>query len=399
MNIKHLRAALSIQKVGSITRAAEDIFLSQSAVSQAIKSLESELGHKIFFKTNAGTEVTDGGRHFLLRIERAFSHIKQIDELLSRSNKKFRAPINRLTKGQLKALIEVTERQSYSAAATYLKVSQPSVHKAIKMLEEISATKLFIRRPNGVDATWLARQMAIQASLFFSELNQAKDELAQKSGNLHKGHVKIGALPLSQATIVPDLILEILRRVPCAEITIVDGSYEEQLKYLIRGEVDMIIGALRDPEPSPHIIQTPLFADPLCIVCGIHNPIAACEAFESDKLENLVWVAPLPNTPARDLFEKFFSEIGVNIPSKIVECSSPVTTRHLLLNLNLVALLPKKQVALDVQTELLSIKALHGNVPQRQISLAVRKSWSPTPLQSTVLELIQAIASDKYSSE
>lgn len=395
MNLKHIRAALAVQRTGSLTCAAESVFLSQSAVSQAIKSIEKHLGHKIFATSSTGAIETDGGRRFLLRAERAFEHIREIDELASRSLGQRNAVASRITMSQIRALVEVTERQNYSIAATGLGVSQPSVHKAIKTLEDICGIKLFTRRPNGVDPNWLARQMARRASLFLAELEQGIDELEEESGRLG-GQIKVGALPLSQATIVPTATLEILSHFPNAAITIVDGPYEEQLKYLLHGQIDVIIGALRNPEPSPDICQEQLFSDPLCVVTGIDHPLAGGVIQDAQHLQKLRWIAPRANTPARNVFEQYFRNVGIPIPSKFIECSSLVAIRGLLMNSDFIALLPEKQVALDVEAGSLAIIREPLSGTSRDIGLATRKSWIPTTTQAAFLKVVRKITAQTF---
>jgi DNA-binding transcriptional LysR family regulator len=50
---------------GQVSRAATQLSISQSAVTSAIKELESELGTSLFFRTAQGMEMTEAGRDFL----------------------------------------------------------------------------------------------------------------------------------------------------------------------------------------------------------------------------------------------------------------------------------------------------------------------------------------------
>ncbi len=48
MDLKVLKAFLTVCKTGNITKAAEEIYLSQPALSRQIQDLEEELGCKLF---------------------------------------------------------------------------------------------------------------------------------------------------------------------------------------------------------------------------------------------------------------------------------------------------------------------------------------------------------------
>ncbi len=66
MTIRHLRIFLSVCKNGfNTTKAAEDLHLSQPAVSLAIKELEDYYGVRLFDRIGRRLSITDAGRRFL----------------------------------------------------------------------------------------------------------------------------------------------------------------------------------------------------------------------------------------------------------------------------------------------------------------------------------------------
>lgn len=63
----NLRMFVAVAETGSVTETAEKLFVSQPAVSQAIRSLERELGVKLFHRDKRqGLLLTDVGREILL---------------------------------------------------------------------------------------------------------------------------------------------------------------------------------------------------------------------------------------------------------------------------------------------------------------------------------------------
>ena len=65
MNILHLRYALEVARAGSISQAAENLYMGQPNLSKAIKELEQGLNITIFKRTSKGAEITPKGREFL----------------------------------------------------------------------------------------------------------------------------------------------------------------------------------------------------------------------------------------------------------------------------------------------------------------------------------------------
>ena len=61
VNLELYRVFYTVAKCGSLTKAAEELFISQPAVSQAIKQLEAQLGGKLFNRTQKGMELSETG--------------------------------------------------------------------------------------------------------------------------------------------------------------------------------------------------------------------------------------------------------------------------------------------------------------------------------------------------
>jgi LysR family transcriptional regulator, glycine cleavage system transcriptional activator len=69
----------------SFTRAAEELFLTQSAISREIKTLEEQLGRPLFDRVSRGLRLTDAGRALFRAVGRALSLIDDATDHLSAS--------------------------------------------------------------------------------------------------------------------------------------------------------------------------------------------------------------------------------------------------------------------------------------------------------------------------
>ncbi|NHN29722.1 LysR family transcriptional regulator [Paenibacillus agricola] len=78
-NLESYRVFYIIAKAGSFSRAAEELYITQPAVSYAIKQLEEKLGGKLFFRTSKGVELTHEGEVLFRYIEKAY-HLIQAGE-------------------------------------------------------------------------------------------------------------------------------------------------------------------------------------------------------------------------------------------------------------------------------------------------------------------------------
>ncbi|MDZ4767571.1 MAG: LysR family transcriptional regulator [Chloroflexota bacterium] len=61
MELRQLRYLCAIAREGSFTRAAETLFVSQSALSQQIQSLEQEVGAPLLDRARRGVRLTAAG--------------------------------------------------------------------------------------------------------------------------------------------------------------------------------------------------------------------------------------------------------------------------------------------------------------------------------------------------
>jgi DNA-binding transcriptional LysR family regulator len=81
MNILHLRYAVEVEKTGSITQAADNLYMGQPNLSKAIKELETTLNLIIFKRTSKGVVPTKKGKEFLGYAKNLLSQIDEMEAL------------------------------------------------------------------------------------------------------------------------------------------------------------------------------------------------------------------------------------------------------------------------------------------------------------------------------
>jgi len=81
-----LRAFEASARALSFTDAAQELHMTQSAVSQQIKSLESALGRQLFHRRARGLELTDIGRGYLPTVQAAFNTLEEGTAILTGRN-------------------------------------------------------------------------------------------------------------------------------------------------------------------------------------------------------------------------------------------------------------------------------------------------------------------------
>lgn len=83
-NLNQFEVFLAVAKNKNITRASEELFISQPAVSNAIKALESDLGGKLFERKRNGVELTQCGQEIYSVVLPAIESIEEISSIFEK---------------------------------------------------------------------------------------------------------------------------------------------------------------------------------------------------------------------------------------------------------------------------------------------------------------------------
>ncbi|WP_177162040.1 LysR family transcriptional regulator [uncultured Fusobacterium sp.] len=81
MNIQYLKYVVEVDKMGSINKAAKNLYMGQPNLSAAIKELEKDLGISIFYRSKKGVFPTKEGEKFLVYAKKIISDINQLESL------------------------------------------------------------------------------------------------------------------------------------------------------------------------------------------------------------------------------------------------------------------------------------------------------------------------------
>ena len=98
MNTLYLKYVLEVEQTGSISQAAQNLFMAQPNLSKAIKDLERDLGYSVFKRTTSGVTITEKGAEFLYHARKVMEQLTEIDKISGRSDaesKRFKISIPR----------------------------------------------------------------------------------------------------------------------------------------------------------------------------------------------------------------------------------------------------------------------------------------------------------------
>jgi DNA-binding transcriptional LysR family regulator len=83
MLLSEITAFIEVARQGSISRAAEVLFVTQPTLTARIQNLESDLGERLFTRSRQGMRLTDTGRAFLPYVHRAMQALEEGQRLVA----------------------------------------------------------------------------------------------------------------------------------------------------------------------------------------------------------------------------------------------------------------------------------------------------------------------------
>ncbi|MEF2968268.1 LysR family transcriptional regulator [Paenibacillus sp. M1] len=182
---------------------------------------------------------------------------------------------------QMQYLIEVARLKSFTKAADALFITQPTISKTIKSMEEELGVILFDRIGKKVeltDAGLLIVAQAQQIVASFQNLTAELDDLR----NLKKGHIRIGLPPMVGSSFFPKVIGQFHQRYP--EITI--QLFEDGAKKVEADVVDGLleVGVAVLPTLQEGLSSFPFVEEKLNLVVHPSHPLAEREQVELPEL-------------------------------------------------------------------------------------------------------------------
>lgn len=378
INIRHIAAFAATVRHGSVTRAARAVNLTQPALTQAIARLEADLGCALFERGPAGMTPTEPALLLAPRAEAAIAHVGS----------------PRVTGTQVRAFLALARAGSYAVAAEATGLSSASLHRAVADLSVALGQRLVDRRGRSVSLTPAGERRARGFGLAMAELRSGLAEVAAWQGKA-AGRVVVGAMPLSRARWLPETILRFAAAHPGVDVAVVEGSHAELSGPLRDGEVDLMLGALRESSSLDDLAQEAVFEDQPALVMRAGHPLLS-GAVSGAALASYPWILPASDTPLRHYWEGMMRAAGTEPPHVRIECGSVLTVRQLLLGSDALTLLSPAQLAVELDAGVLA--TLPPPVPvARTIGITTREGWRPTAPQAAFTALLREVAAEGFA--
>ncbi|MEN8188884.1 MAG: LysR family transcriptional regulator [Thermodesulfobacteriota bacterium] len=139
VTVRQLEIFNAVVESGQVTKAAQNLFITQSAVSLALHEMENQLGGPLFDRAGRSLELNDRGRYFLPICREVLGKLGDLDNLMNEKDGRFCGSLNLVASSTIGNYV-------LPYLITAFKTLHPDVHFNMLVYNTGSAEKLILNR-------------------------------------------------------------------------------------------------------------------------------------------------------------------------------------------------------------------------------------------------------------
>jgi DNA-binding transcriptional LysR family regulator len=222
---------------------------------------------------------------------------------------------------QMRSFVAVARLGTFTRAAEFLHVSQPTLTVQIKRLEEALQLRLFDRNPRSVNLTRMGRDLLPTFERTLQDLDSVLLDLKNVS-TARLGVVRISALPSFAANLLPDSIKRFRKQNPGASFVVKDIIASSLLGLVRSEEVDL--GLTGGNVDFPDIEVLSRANDEMNVIYPAGHPIGKIPRITAERLAQYPLVMMDVRTSVRAVTDFAFSKAKL-MPMPVSEATYMMT--------------------------------------------------------------------------
>lgn len=183
--------------------------------------------------------------------------------------------------------VEVARQESFTKASESLYVSQSTISKLVRNLENELGVTLFHRAPKRVILTDAGRLLFPKAELILDTLNTINADLYELAGT-PQGQLRIGIPPMAQ-TLFPKVIAEFKALYPQITIDLLEEGARKVEREIVEGTLDVGIVVL-PTKTDADLEIVPFLKDPLMLIVHPKHTLASKTIVDMNDLRDETFV-------------------------------------------------------------------------------------------------------------
>ena len=216
---------------------------------------------------------------------------------------------------QVRYFLAVAEELNFTRASERCNVTQPSLSRAIKLLEEELGGLLFYRERESTHLTDLGHMVRPHLQSVYDHSKLAK-RLSQEF--VRKWPLKLGIMSTISPDEIVDLIANIRTRHPEVELRLCDANAKELRARLLAGDLEVAIYALPGEEPDERIHSIPLFREQMVLAVHRDHRLAKTGAFPVQEMNGESYIHRM-NCEFAGYADQILAAEGSDLQSRLLE--------------------------------------------------------------------------------
>lgn len=234
----------------------------------------------------------------------------------------------RLRLRQLQLLQELARRNSLTAVAEVLHLTQPAVSQQLAEIESALGVPLFERgrglrpTPFGQAALRWAAETLAGARRLDAELQALREGAS--------GRVRLGVMLVAALELVPRTVARLAVEDPGLRLVVHEDILQGLLPRLADGDLDVFVGRIDDRVRNAGLPHATLVEDRHCVALRVDHPLTRRRRLTWADTLSYPWVMPPDETALRRAVVSTFASEGLAAPRPRVESTSLAATQAIL---------------------------------------------------------------------
>ena len=297
---------------------------------------------------------------------------------------------------QLRHFLAAVRLGNIGRAAEDQRITQSGLSRSIKNLEDQLGLPLLKRHPKGVVPTAFGTRLIPHANALINREKSAVEDLISMS-KVHTGAVSVGITWNYSHYFTPEIFTDLLSSHPGLKIKVKSGTYIELFESLRRDELHIVFGLIASGHQHPDCKVEELLTTRSIIVSGQNHPLARKRVIKAEHLSQSEW-ALLESEGFQRAFDNFFYVAGLPIPQKTFQTNSFALLKHVVMNSNLLTILPREIVQEDIASKRVSHIKSDTPADFTRAGLVYRTDAVMTPAVELVIKKIRSEANKQYKN-
>ncbi len=286
------------------------------------------------------------------------------------------------------AFLAVAHHGSIGRASEALNLSQPTLSRMIKRLEQSLKVPLFDRFASGVTLNAYGEALLPFIDRIGLEAAHALDEIERlRTGSI--GVLRIGSAPSVGISMLPGIFRQMTEQNPLLKIELLEGVQDVLEPALLNRKVDIFLATELPDNEEIERLDTD-FVDEGSVLTSPSHPIRSKPSVSIADLSDLLWVMPPESSlPRRNFTNIILAHNGGRPPRVAIETWSVSMMKALVSRSGYISWLPRSLCAVEEKAGLIAPLDVPGlTIPMRMYAYRRKRGLVP-PAVRRFLELLR----------